>query len=96
MFVTSATIGGERLDRAVVALAADPWATPLRWPLALGAGRRGNGSLVGASANGNAVGTAERRGGEIGFWGFTQAGPPFAAASLVVASLRAWVRFFVL
>lgn len=81
-------------DLDPAALAADPRVTPLWWSLALGACLGGNGSLVGASANVVAVGIAERRGEPIGFWGFTRVGLPFALASLLVASLYVWLRYF--
>ena len=74
-------------------LAAHPSVTPLWWSLALGACLGGNGTLVGASANVVAVGIAERRGDNIGFWGFTRVGLPFALVSLVVSSIYIWVRY---
>ena len=62
--------------------------------LALGACLGGNGTLVGASANVVAVGIAERRGDNVGFWGFTRIGLPFALGSLLVASIYVWLRYF--
>lgn len=76
------------------ALAVHPDVVPLWWALALGACLGGNGTLVGASANVVAVGIAERRGDRIGFMGFTRIGAPFALASLVVASVYVWLRYF--
>jgi Na+/H+ antiporter NhaD/arsenite permease-like protein len=68
---------------------------PLWWALALGACLGGNGTLVGASANVVAVGIAERRGEQIGFWGFTRVGLPFTLVTLVASSLYIWLRYLV-
>ena len=76
-------------------LATQPEVEPLWWALALGACLGGNGTLVGASANVVAVGIAERRGAQIGFWGFTRIGLPFMLMTLVVASLYVWLRYLV-
>ncbi|HEX5167200.1 MAG TPA: ArsB/NhaD family transporter [Thermomicrobiales bacterium] len=76
-----------------VALAAHPDVAPLWWALALGACLGGNGTLVGASANVVAVGIAERRGEEIGFWGFTRIGLPFTIMTLIVSSIYLWLRY---
>jgi Na+/H+ antiporter NhaD/arsenite permease-like protein len=78
-----------------VALAAHPDVAPLWWALALGACLGGNGTLVGASANVVAVGIAERRGEEIGFWGFTRIGLPFTIMTLIVSSVYVWLRYLV-
>jgi Na+/H+ antiporter NhaD/arsenite permease-like protein len=34
------------------------------------------------------------RGEQIGFWGFTRIGAPFALVSLIVASFYIWLRYF--
>jgi Na+/H+ antiporter NhaD/arsenite permease-like protein len=37
---------------------------------------------------------ATPRGEQIGFWGFTRIGAPFALVSLIVASFYIWLRYF--
>jgi Na+/H+ antiporter NhaD/arsenite permease-like protein len=86
----------ELSDLSDMAFAVHPDVTPLWWSLALGACLGGNGSLVGASANVVAVGIAERRGENIGFWGFMRVGAPFAVMSLAVSSVYVWLRYFVI
>lgn len=70
-------------------------AEPLFWSLALGACLGGNGTLVGASANVVIAQMANRNNCPVSFWSFTKYGFPFMLASLVVAHLYLYVRFFV-
>jgi len=70
-------------------------AEPLLWALALGACLGGNGTLVGASANVVISQIANRNNCRITFWSFTKYGFPFMIASLLVAHLYLYVRFFV-
>ena len=70
-------------------------AEPLLWALALGACLGGNGTLVGASANVVISQVANRNKCPITFWSFTKYGFPFMIASLLVAHLYLYVRFFV-
>jgi len=70
-------------------------AEPLLWALALGACLGGNGTLVGASANVVIAQMANRNKCPITFWSFTKYGFPFMIASLLVAHLYLYFRFFV-
>ena len=70
-------------------------AEPLLWALALGACLGGNGTLVGASANVVIAQVANRNHCKITFWSFTKYGFPFMIASLIVAHLYLYLRFFV-
>ncbi len=70
-------------------------AEPLLWSLALGACLGGNGTLVGASANVVIAQVANRNHCPITFWSFTKYGFPFMIASLLIAHLYLYVRFFI-
>ena len=69
-------------------------AEPLLWSLALGACLGGNGTLVGASANVVIAQVANRNGCPITFWSFTKYGFPFMIASLLIAHLYIYLRYF--
>ena len=69
-------------------------AEPLLWALALGACLGGNGTLVGASANVVIAQVANRNNCPITFGSFTKYGFPFMIASLLIAHLYLYVRFF--
>jgi Na+/H+ antiporter NhaD/arsenite permease-like protein len=69
-------------------------AEPLFWSLALGACLGGNGSLVGASANVVIAQVANRNKCRISFWSFTRYGLPFMLASLLIAHLYIYLRYF--
>lgn len=69
-------------------------AEPLLWSLALGACLGGNGTLVGASANVVIAQIANRNNCPITFMSFTKYGFPFMLASLVVAHIYLYIRFF--
>lgn len=73
------------------ALGAD---NPLLWALALGACLGGNGTMVGASANVVIAQIANRNNCKISFMGFTKYGFPFMIASLAIAHVYLYVRFF--
>ncbi len=79
-------------DPAVVQTAI---AEPLLWSLALGACLGGNGTLVGASANVVIAQVANRNNCRITFWSFTKYGFPFMIASLVIAHIYLYVRYFI-
>ncbi len=69
-------------------------AEPLLWSLALGACLGGNGTLVGASANVVIAQVANRNNCKITFWSFTKYGFPFMIASLLIAHLYIYLRYF--
>ncbi len=69
-------------------------AEPLLWALALGACLGGNGTLVGASANVVIAQVANRNNCPVSFWSFTKYGFPFMIASLLIAHLFLYVRYF--
>jgi Na+/H+ antiporter NhaD/arsenite permease-like protein len=69
-------------------------AEPLLWALALGACLGGNGTLVGASANVVISQIANRNNCKITFMSFTKYGFPFMLASLVVAHIYLYIKFF--
>ncbi len=69
-------------------------AEPLLWALALGACLGGNGTLVGASANVVISQIANRNNCRITFWSFTKWGFPFMIASLLIAHLYLYLRYF--
>lgn len=69
-------------------------AEPLLWSLALGACLGGNGTLVGASANVVIAQVANRNKCPITFWSFTKYGFPFMIASLLIAHLYIYARYF--
>lgn len=75
------------VDQAVVS-------EPLYWALALGACLGGNGTLVGASANVVISQMANRNNCPITFWSFTKYGFPFMLASLLIAHIYLYVKFF--
>ena len=67
---------------------------PLWWALALGAGLGGNGTLIGASANIAAAALAERSGLRFSFVEFALRAFPFMLASIGVAQLYLFWRYF--
>ncbi|MEA3311090.1 MAG: ArsB/NhaD family transporter [candidate division WOR-3 bacterium] len=68
---------------------------PLWWSLALGACLGANGTIIGSAANMVVAGISNRSGHKITFRAFTSKGLPITAASLVLASLYVWLRYFV-
>jgi Na+/H+ antiporter NhaD/arsenite permease-like protein len=69
---------------------------PLWWSLALGACLGANGTMIGSAANMVVAGISNRSGHKITFRAFTSKGLPITAASLVLASLYVWLRYFIL
>ncbi|MFI8517721.1 SLC13 family permease [Streptomyces sp. NPDC085481] len=66
------------------------------WALALGADLGGNATAIGASANVVVLGIAERNRTPITFWQFTKYGLVVTAATVAVAALYLWLRYFAL
>jgi len=73
----------------------NPELLPVWWSLALGACLGGNGTLVGASANVITAGMSERDGYPITFGRFLKFGAPLTVASVLIASLYVWLRYYV-
>lgn len=69
---------------------------PLWWAFALGADLGGNTTAVAAGANVVVLGIAHSAGRPISFWEFTRNGLVVTFASLVVAWLYVWLRYFVI
>src|SRR3569832_2254485 len=65
----------------------------LWWALSLGACLGGNGTLVGASANLDVAGMAERAGQPVRFLPFMLVAIPLMLASIAVSSLYLWIRY---
>jgi len=70
--------------------------SPLWWAFVFGADLGGNATAVAAGANVVVLGIAAKAGEPISFWGFTKYGLVVTAASLVVAWLYVYVRYFAL
>jgi Na+/H+ antiporter NhaD/arsenite permease-like protein len=68
---------------------------PLIWALVLGADFGGNATIVGASANVVVASMSESRGYPITFAGYLRYGVPATLATMVVATLDIWLRYFV-
>lgn len=68
----------------------------LWWSLALGADFDGNLTAIGASANVVVLGIAARAGSPITFWQFTRKGAVVTLATVSVAGLYLWLRYFAL
>lgn len=68
---------------------------PLWWAFALGADLGGNTTAVAAGANVVVLGIAHSAGRPISFWEFTRKGLVVTFASLCVAWLYVWLRYFV-
>jgi len=71
-------------------------ADPLWWSLALGACLGGNGTLIGASANVVAARIGEKNEAPITFVRFMKYGFPYMLMTVSLASLYAWVRYFLM
>jgi len=67
---------------------------PIWWALSLGACLGGNGTLIGASANLAVAGIAEKNGVPFGFGKFMLLAFPMMLASVAVAHLYLWWRYF--
>jgi len=67
---------------------------PLIWALALGANLGGNATIVGASANVVVASMSESRGYPITFASYLRYGVPATLATMVVATVDIWLRYF--
>ena len=70
--------------------------SPLWWAFVFGADLGGNATAVAAGANVVVLGIAAKAGEPISFWGFTKYGLVVTAATLAVAWLYVYVRYFIL
>ncbi|MFT4083770.1 MAG: ArsB/NhaD family transporter [Nocardioides sp.] len=70
--------------------------SPLWWALVFGADLGGNTTAVAAGANVVVLGIAARSGHPISFWQFTRHGLVITAATLAVAWVYVWLRYFAL
>jgi len=70
--------------------------SPLWWAFVFGADLGGNATAVAAGANVVVLGIAARAGEPISFWGFTKYGMVVTVASLAVAWLYVYLRYFAL
>jgi Na+/H+ antiporter NhaD/arsenite permease-like protein len=70
--------------------------SPLWWAFVFGADLGGNTTAVAAGANVVVLGIAARAGQPISFWQFTRYGLVVTFATLVVAWLYVWLRYFAL
>jgi Na+/H+ antiporter NhaD/arsenite permease-like protein len=70
--------------------------SPLWWAFVLGADLGGNTTAVAAGANVVVLGIAAKAGHPISFWQFTRHGLIVTFASLIVAWLYVWLRYFVI
>jgi Na+/H+ antiporter NhaD/arsenite permease-like protein len=70
--------------------------SPLWWAFVFGADLGGNATAVAAGANVVVLGIAAKAGEPISFWGFTKYGIVVTAATLLVAWIYVYVRYFVL
>ncbi len=70
--------------------------SPLWWAFVFGADLGGNATAVAAGANVVVLGIAAKNGEPISFWGFTKYGVPVTVATLVVAWLYVYLRYFAL
>ncbi|MCL2783714.1 MAG: ArsB/NhaD family transporter [Propionibacteriaceae bacterium] len=70
-------------------------ASPLWWAFVFGADLGGNATAVAAGANVVVLGIAAKAGQPISFWDFTKRGLVVTAATVAVAWLYVWLRYFV-
>lgn len=70
--------------------------SPLWWAFVFGADLGGNATAVAAGANVVVLGIAAKAGEPISFWGFTKYGIVVTAATLAVAWLYMYLRYFAL
>ncbi|MBB3043299.1 anion permease [Nocardioides sp. LMS-CY] len=84
------------VDEMVAASPSAGSGSPLWWAFVLGADLGGNTTAVAAGANVVVLGIAAKAGHPISFWRFTRYGLVVTAASLVVAWLYVWLRYFVI
>lgn len=93
--VTSAVPFVLAMIPVIKGLGFDPTA-PLWWSLALGACLGANGTFIGSAANMVVVGISNKSGHKIGFGRFLRKGLPVTLASLLLAGVYVWIRYFVL
>ena len=70
--------------------------SPLWWAFVFGADLGGNATAVAAGANVVVLGIAAKAGEPISFWGFTKYGVVVTVATLAVAWLYVYLRYFAL
>ena len=70
--------------------------SPLWWAFVFGADLGGNATAVAAGANVVVLGIAAKAGEPISFWGFTKYGIVVTVATLAVAWLYVYLRYFAL
>ena len=70
--------------------------SPLWWAFVFGADLGGNATAVAAGANVVVLGIAAKAGSPISFWGFTRYGIVVTVATLLVAWLYVYLRYFAL
>lgn len=70
--------------------------SPLWWAFVFGADLAGNATAVAAGANVVVLGIAAKAGEPISFWQFTRYGIVVTAATIAVAWVYVWLRYFVL
>jgi Na+/H+ antiporter NhaD/arsenite permease-like protein len=70
--------------------------SPLWWAFVWGADLGGNATAVAAGANVVVLGIAAKAGQPISFWGFTKYGVVVTVASLAVAWVYLYLRYFAL
>ena len=70
--------------------------SPLWWAFVFGADLGGNATAVAAGANVVVLGIAAKAGEPISFWGFTKYGVVVTVATLLVAWLYVYLRYFAL
>ncbi len=68
--------------------------SPLWWAFVFGADLGGNATAVAAGANVVVLGIAAKAGEPISFWGFTKYGVVVTVATLVVAWVYVYLRYF--
>ena len=70
--------------------------SPLWWAFVFGADLGGNATAVAAGANVVVLGIAAKAGEPISFWGFTKYGVVVTVATLLVAWVYVYLRYFAL
>jgi Na+/H+ antiporter NhaD/arsenite permease-like protein len=84
------------VDDMVAATPTSGAESPLWWAFVFGADLGGNATAVAAGANVVVLGIAAKAGEPISFWGFTRYGVVVTAATLTVAWLYVYLRYFAL
>jgi Na+/H+ antiporter NhaD/arsenite permease-like protein len=84
------------VEEMVAATGATGADSPLWWAFVFGADLGGNATAVAAGANVVVLGIAAKAGEPISFWGFTKYGVVVTAATLLVAWVYVYLRYFAL